>query len=364
MKSSVTATTLKDLGLNDDQIDIYLNLLGRGPLTLGEAVLALKKDYDTIQAAVELFVEKGIVVRIDSVPERFEAVPPYEVFLKRFESFAKEFETIKSEISGTLEEGVQRLGKSFAEIGSRIPEAMRVDVSGLGKIADDLAKMLEEMLDEQVKAFQQRIVDTLEERLADLKTAFDKTGQEELMKTQKDFSQLIQKVGARMAELGQEIEEAKAGLNVLWRETKKGEVYRPKNLWFVPGREGIQAFFKDMVSRAKMNVMIVTPTIQDVDVDLVRNLPTRVNVRIATYVDRGDSKANQILRELGDGNVTVRNYDTKDFWGIMVDGSETLLAAIPVDSNREVNGIACIAEEYNQVFRRFLADIWLAADRI
>ncbi len=364
VKSSITATTLKDLGLNETEIEIYLNLLGRGPLTLGEATIALKTDYETLQKAIEIFIEKSIVVVIDSSPERYEAVPPYEVFLKRFESFADEFETIKTEISTTLKEGVDRLGKSFAEIGSKIPEAMEVDVSGMGQIAEDLAKMLEEMLDEQVKAFQHRMTDTLRDKVANLKSAFDKTGKKELMKTQKDFAQLITKVSERMTELGEEIEEAKDGLNVLWRETKKGDVYLPKNLWFVPSREGIQAFSKDMLSRARMNVMIITPMIHDVDVDLIKKLPSRVNVRIATYIDKGDASTNQILRELGNGNITVRNYDTKDFWGIMVDGTETLLAAIPLNPEQKVNGIACIAEEYNQVFRRFLAEIWLAADRI
>ena len=182
--------------------------------------------------------------------------------------------------------------------------------------------------------------------------------------TQEDFQDLITKVGERMQELETEIDQARTGLNDLWSATKKGEGYKPKNIWFVPGENGIKAFFKDMVSRAKMNVTMITPKLNDIDVKILKALPPRVNIRIATFVDKGMPQSNTFLRELDEGNITIRNYNAQDFWGIMVDGTETLLAAVPLEGTEEIKGIACIAEEYNQVFRRFLSEIWLASDRI
>ena len=210
-----------------------------------------------------------------------------------------------------------------------------------------------------------KVFTNLSSRLTNIKSSFDELGQTELKKTEKEFTQLFGKITKKLGDLGTEVEKAKEGLTALWHETKKGEYYRPKTLWFVPGRKGILAFFQDMVSRAKQQVMLAAPTIQDIDIEMIKNLPGRVNVRIATSVDMGvpsDRQAYGVLSEIG--NVTVRQYEPKDFWGVMVDAREALLAAIPAENTEEFNGIACIADEYNIVFRRLLADVWLSAERI
>jgi sugar-specific transcriptional regulator TrmB len=363
--TSAISSILKELGLEDDQIEIYRKLIGRGPITIGEMALSTNLNFDQCKQILEIFVSKGIVRSIEGVPIRYQAIPPYEVFLRRFEKLDQEFDQIQEEVSKALTEGVDRMSKSFALLGDRIPKDMSVEVAGLDDVAKNLTNLLDEMLSTQISALQEKIISTLSESMGDIKSSFDKVGRKELKRTQAEFTQLAESIRERISAIGAEIDDAKQGLISLWQETKEAEYYRPKKLWFVPKRAGILSFFKDMISRAKHRVMLVAPLIRDVDPEMIKQLPQRVIVQIASYVDTNNRADVMSVKQLSDkGNVTVRNYDARDFWGVIVDDTETLLAAIPEDPNDPVNGIGCISDEYITVFRRLLADVWLASERL
>ncbi|OLS11991.1 MAG: transmembrane protein [Promethearchaeota archaeon CR_4] len=98
-------------------------------------------------------------------------------------------------------------------------------------------------------------------------------------------------------------------------------------------RDQIAAKFIDILNHTIHNVTIVTPSIEDLENLKLFEVKNSVSVKVACNIDGANQKHAELLAEFESlDNISIRQYDAKDRWGISRDNEELFLAAVG-DSN-------------------------------
>jgi hypothetical protein len=98
-------------------------------------------------------------------------------------------------------------------------------------------------------------------------------------------------------------------------------------------RDQIIDFLTDMVTRSVHNLVVTTPSIQDLAELGLYDARTSVNIKAACSV-QPNSSDQELLQEFEAlDNITIRNFDSKDRWICLKDNEEMFIAAIGAKSN-------------------------------
>jgi len=152
-----------------------------------------------------------------------------------------------------------------------------------------------------------------------------------------------------------------------WEQAKRGSLFTMKDIWFIRSIESAKAHINDEIAKAKMRVLVVAPQITDVDIVSIKARPSRINFRIASYIDPTSPVHEAILRELDNmDNVDYRNRTLQNLWGINRDYEEVILCVLSKTEFRgetitEIAGIGSIIEEHIKIFVPVLEDAWVSA---
>ena len=152
-----------------------------------------------------------------------------------------------------------------------------------------------------------------------------------------------------------------------WDQAKRGKLFTMKDIWFIRSMESAKAHINDEIAKAKMRVLVVAPQITDVDIDAIKERPSRINFRIAAYIDPTSPVHEAILREFDNmDNVDYRNRSLQNLWGINRDYEEVVLCVLSKTEFRgetitEIAGIGSIIEEHIKIFVPVLEDAWVSA---
>ena len=152
-----------------------------------------------------------------------------------------------------------------------------------------------------------------------------------------------------------------------WEQAKRGSLFTMKDIWFIRSIESAKAHINDEIAKAKMRVLVVAPQITDVDIDAIKARPSRINFRIASYIDPTSPVHEAILREFDNmDNVDYRNRSLQNLWGINRDYEEVILCVLSKTEFRgetitEIAGIGSIIEEHIKIFVPVLEDAWVSA---
>ncbi len=99
-------------------------------------------------------------------------------------------------------------------------------------------------------------------------------------------------------------------------------------------RDQIVVKVVEILNRAIHNVTIVAPHIEDLEDLKLFEVRSSVSVKAACNIDPANSKHSDLLAEFESlDNISIRQYDAKDRWGISRDNEEVFLAAVGEDSN-------------------------------
>jgi len=154
-----------------------------------------------------------------------------------------------------------------------------------------------------------------------------------------------------------------------WDQAKKISTLTMKDIWFIRSPEAAKAHINEEISRAKMRVLVVAPEITDIDINVIKSCPSRINIRIAASIDVGNPEHKRILDELDKlGNADYRNRGLKNLWGINKDYEEVILCVLSkIDiagtTRTEIAGIGSIIEEHIKIFVPILEDAWVGAQK-
>jgi hypothetical protein len=516
----LTKQVLGEIGLNDEEIELYFRTTGREAVSLGEMSLLIKKPKEKCKEIADKFVEKGLFKEIIGATPHFAALPPYAALVAQLSNFYSYISDIKSNLPRKLESSFSQIEseakgmedmKASAELMANIKQKMLDQIHAqkkefegtiaaidqirnltkdIGKLGDlkkaisdeqmgDLTKQFENLTTKTSKiikgqvdalkdqfedlkqiiaenlqklrlgVLQQTVVDVIEKIISnrlkeitdninvqlsvsqtvfmdELKKATQgldtgivsnlKKSIEEAMKrvegitaiSDKDTDKIFAEISknfdkaVKMAEekiggisggifqsfgnikdifskeivdtLNNALEDILKRLEVsegttreFWEQAKRGSLFTMKDIWFIRSMESAKAHINDEIAKAKMRVLIVAPQITDIDLDVIKTRPSRINFRIAGYIDPNNPAHEAILQELDKmDNVDYRNRVLQNLWGINRDYEEVILCVLSKTEFRgeeitEIAGIGSIIEEHIKIFVPVLEDAWVSA---
>jgi hypothetical protein len=149
--------------------------------------------------------------------------------------------------------------------------------------------------------------------------------------------------------------------------SKKASMLSYRDVWFVRSIEGMKAQINETLTRLKMRVHIIAPSLDDIDFVAISNVKKHINVRISTNFDWNNpehkSKLAQILKY---PNISIRYYPRENLWAINRDFEEVVVCAVSKIelSDFEIAGMGSILEEHVKLFAGVLEEVWMQAKKV
>jgi len=121
---------------------------------------------------------------------------------------------------------------------------------------------------------------------------------------------------------------------------------------------------REILKRAQHKVVVITPTITDLEDLEVYNVRSSINLNIGCFIKIEIDKHLELLEELESfRNIQIRNYEDQDRWVILRDGEELLCAVIGIEP---ANYLFFHTEDPNhiKIFSSLATNAWLRSRKI
>lgn len=105
----VTRQVLGEIGLTDEEIELYFLTTGRDVVSVGEMSLLIDKTKEECQGIAQKFVQKGLFKEIIGATPHYTPLPPYAALMAQLKSFHKFISDIKTKIPDQLNESFSKL---------------------------------------------------------------------------------------------------------------------------------------------------------------------------------------------------------------------------------------------------------------
>ncbi|MFX0134636.1 MAG: helix-turn-helix domain-containing protein, partial [Candidatus Hodarchaeota archaeon] len=148
VSQTTSEETLKSYGLDVNSINIYFDITGRGPVTVGEIKLLSGISDEEIQRILDKLLEKGLVRGIPSAVPRYEALPPYMVLLQQLSDFQDFVRNLQSGSSSSLGVQLKKVEDSIDKI-----KQLKDFQNSLNEVREGVPKSI----DEQLKKFEDQV---------------------------------------------------------------------------------------------------------------------------------------------------------------------------------------------------------------
>jgi sugar-specific transcriptional regulator TrmB len=172
-------------------------------------------------------------------------------------------------------------------------------------------------------------------------------------------SEVVKELEKILTNMEDRVTESQKTIRDFWERAKSEVMYSLKEVWFVRSPEAVISSINDALQEAKMRVLIVAPTLDDVDIRHVLEAKSTINIRIACAIDLSSDKHLAILSVLDEHpNVTYRHYKGEvTLWGMNRDSEKCVVCV--VSKNKEVAGIGTILQEDIRIFTPILEEAWM-----
>ncbi|MFX1237572.1 MAG: hypothetical protein ACFE8P_07610, partial [Promethearchaeota archaeon] len=163
-----------------------------------------------------------------------------------------------------------------------------------------------------------------------------------------------------------QLEMSEATMREFWEKSKLTSLLSFKDVWFVRSTEGMMAQINDSLSRVKMRIQLICPSIEQVDLVALSQVKKHVNVRISTSFDINDLTHQQIINQIRENsNFTLRFYPRQNIWSINKDFEEVVVCVVSKSEfGVQIAGMGSILEEHVKLFATMLEDVWIQSKRL
>ena len=122
----------------------------------------------------------------------------------------------------------------------------------------------------------------------------------------------------------------------------------------------------DCVSRVKMRLQIICPSIENVDLLSLAQVRKHVNVRICTNFDVNDQNHMQMINMIKEhSNFNLRHYPRENIWSINKDFEEVVVCVLSKSEfGTQIAGMGSVLEEHVKLFAALLEDVWIQSKRL
>ncbi|MCJ7647157.1 MAG: hypothetical protein MUP85_00945, partial [Candidatus Lokiarchaeota archaeon] len=111
-------------------------------------------------------------------------------------------------------------------------------------------------------------------------------------------NQIVSTLDNTLSDILKKLERSEKVTKEFWDQAKFGEGLTMKDIWFIRSPESARAHLNDEISKAKMRVLIVAPQITDVDINAIKERPSRINFRIAASIDLSNQDHLALINQL------------------------------------------------------------------
>ncbi len=324
------------------QVDDLRNQFGDIKNTITDNLQKLR--LGVIQQAVGDVIDKVIATRLKDITDNLnvQLSVSQTVFA---DELKKATQGLNTEVISKLKDSLQDAVKNIDSIAAKS-----------GEDKDKIFSDLSENFNKAVKLAEQRI-DGLSggifESFGNIKDIFGKG--------------IVDTLDNTLSDIMNRLEVSEITTREFWEQAKGKRGITMKDIWFIRSPEAARAHINEEISKAKMRVLIVAPNLSDIDIEAIKARPSRINFRIATYIDPTIPEHELIMKEMDNmDNVDYRNRALQNLWGINKDYEEVILCVLSKTEYRgeyvtEIAGIGSIIEEHIKIFVPILEDAWVGA---
>jgi hypothetical protein len=325
-----------------NQVDDLRNQFGDIKDTITENLKKLR--LGVIQQAVGDVIDKVIASRLKDITDNLnvQLSVSQTVFA---DELKKATQGLNTEVISKLKDSLQEAVKNIDSLASKSSEDK-----------DRMFTDLSENFNKAVKLAEQRI-DGLSggifESFGNIKDIFGKG--------------IVDTLENTLSDILNRLEVSEITTREFWDQAKGTRGFTMKDIWFIRSPEAAKAHINEEISKAKMRILVVAPNLSDIDIEVIKARPSRINFRIAAYIDPTIPEHDAIMREMDKmDNVDYRNRSLQNLWGINKDYEEVILCVLSKTEIRgedvtEIAGIGSIIEEHIKIFVPILEDAWVGA---
>jgi len=310
---------LLKIGLSEDAVTLYMMILGRGPLTLGEISMISNLPFQTIEKELKNLIQHELIRELPVTPPRYEALPPLKLFAKGFEHVLTLFKELDQTLKDALEKNI-----------SKIDETTRTT------------------LERHFELLKKELFKSIDSIVVDLKTKVTDVISSSIMK--------------EFEEMKGEIDRINMTINAIYDALISAEKEAPKEVWIIKGLKSIFAHIRDSISRAKLWIRIVVPEISQLPMEEIEKLPDNVRLQIVARYDPNNNKHREIISKLSSRKfVQIRSKERCDMISLIIDEKEVLFAPYNEKNPESIYGIVAVQEDMVFALRDFFTYAWTTA---
>ena len=472
----ISRKVLRSIDLTEEEIEIFLNSSGKGPISLGEIAILGNIPVERAKSIAGRFLQKGLFKEIQGATIYYQALPPYAALIDQLEKFTQMIRGIQISTPTDLHssflnfedkaQGVQNLldfvkyltdikvnlSKDISEQRDVLDKSLvhlqnqQKIVTGINSLRDQSISLVDEhyislfnqfellkqkisknlhklqlgVIVKTVEDIVQKSIDTQMEKIRDdfqltfeskfkylldqltkeiniisenagkvssglknsfstVLTQFDDTlsdTQEKILNIsdsvmgsfgmlKNTFSEkVVITLDDILGKIIDQLDMNVSSIKEFWEVSKGSINFTMKDVWFVRTPEGMIAQLDDGVLRAKMRLLIVAPSLSDIDIEPLKKIRNHINVRICCNINKQDKNQKAKLDYFDTRhNMDYRHRKLKNLWAINRDYEEIILGIVNADDEQtqtflEVAGIGSILPEHIKIFVPILEDAW------
>ncbi len=325
-----------------NQVDDLRNQFGDIKDTITDNLQKLR--LGVIQQAVGDVIDKVIATRLKDISDNLnvQLSVSQTVFA---DELKKATQGLNTEVISKLKDSLQDAVKNIDSIASKSGEDKDRIFTGLSENFNKAVQLAEQRID--------GLSGGIFESFGNIKDIFGKG--------------IVDTLDNTLSDIMKRLEVSEITTREFWEQAKGRRGITMKDIWFIRSPEAARAHINEEISKAKMRVLIVAPNLSDIDIEVIKARPSRINFRIATYIDPTIPEHEAIMKEMDNmDNVDYRNRALQNLWGTNKDYEEVILCVLSKTEFRgeyvtEIAGIGSIIEEHIKIFVPILEDAWVGA---
>jgi predicted DNA-binding transcriptional regulator len=304
----------------------------------------LKRQFVNLQVKILQNLEKlRLGVLTDVVKHIIQSTFKFE--LDNFEStFNRMFEANFRTITAGLEGELNQFENHLQEIGDSLKNTITHTQSNLTKSMDETKATLDRLTSQLTGLFQE------------LQTQFS--------------SNVLSVFEEILGKLTDQITMGSHMINQYWEGAQKNRQYTVEDVWFVDSVPKMRNQMEASIKRIKSKILIVAPRFEDIPIDQLIQLPSKVNIRIECNLNAKDPLLIDWLPQIqAHGNINLRHRNKTDLWAINRDFEELVIGIIAsakkqTKSPWDLVAIGSIIPAHITIFEQIIEQAWIEGRKV
>lgn len=275
-----------------------------------------------------------------------------------------------NDIVGTVRQTIDQVSKNIHDAFNKTSSTFENTIKDAGNKMEGISNQLEGLLAAIIEEFERIFADVIEDFS---NTAVESKNRADALSGEIDVAlntirdvfkgEVVKSLENILSSMENRVVEGKKTIEDFWEREKSEILYSMSEVWFVRSPEAVISAINEALKEAKMRMLIVAPTLDDIDIRPILSAKKSTNIRIATSIDVSNDRHLAILSVLDEKpNVSYRNYKgAVTVWGVNRDFEKCVVAV--VSKSKEVAGLGTVLEEDIRLFSPILEDCWIAGKK-